>query len=47
MLSRLKDAVDAQLRDRQFGFRKDRWCNTTDHRQTISLVGLVTIHQLH
>ncbi|VDP27717.1 unnamed protein product [Schistosoma mattheei] len=26
MLNRMKDSVDAQLRDKQAGFRKDRSC---------------------
>ncbi|VDP01860.1 unnamed protein product [Schistosoma curassoni] len=32
LLNQMKDAVDAQLRDQQAGFRKDRSC--TDHIAT-------------
>ncbi|VDP68222.1 unnamed protein product [Schistosoma mattheei] len=36
MLNRMKDCVDAQLRDRQAGFRKDRSC--TDQIATLRII---------
>ncbi|CAH8493033.1 unnamed protein product [Schistosoma haematobium] len=37
LLNRMKDAVDAQLRDQQAGFRKDRSC--TDQIATLRIIG--------
>ncbi|VDO94907.1 unnamed protein product [Schistosoma margrebowiei] len=36
MLNRMKDCVDAQLRDQQAGFRKDRSC--TDQIATLRII---------
>ncbi|VDP48432.1 unnamed protein product [Schistosoma mattheei] len=36
MLNWMKDSVDAQLRDQQAGFRKDRWC--TDQIVTLRII---------
>ncbi|VDO60396.1 unnamed protein product [Schistosoma margrebowiei] len=36
MLNRMKDCVDAQLRDQQAGFRKDRSC--TDQTATLRII---------
>ncbi|VDO90889.1 unnamed protein product [Schistosoma mattheei] len=32
----MKDSLDAQLRDQQAGFRKDRWC--TDRIATLRII---------
>ncbi|VDP83401.1 unnamed protein product, partial [Schistosoma curassoni] len=36
LLNRMKDAVDAQLRDQQAGFRRDRSC--TDQMETLRII---------